>query len=250
MIVVGCMSTYREGRLARNALRSLLSVELDRLYVFEGPAGPIPGNADELDPTWTGVGDVTNVVFHEGRWRTDGRKRNAMLQRVKQDYPGELVWVVVVDADELLINGEYLRDRLDWIVANDRYRGASIATPDNPPMARWPLRLVEHEGSMSLITARVFRADLLRSIDHSTSVVTNIAGIRDGWGNYAENSRAWVERWLSAIDSGAMIAWPPMPAEPFLVHRSNLRHPARASLRMSVQEQAEFAAAQQAELDE
>ena len=249
------VSTYREGNLARAAIRSVLEVELDALYVFEGPAGDPLENEDELPATWlpaatdTPDGFVapwpdTRVIVHRGRWRTDARKRNEMLQRAKADYPDGPLWAVVVDADEVLVNSAYLRDRLEWILANDQHRGASIATPDNPPMARWPLRLIEHEGSISLITARVFRADLLRSIDHSSSVVTNVAGVRDGWGNHAEVSKVWIELWLAAIDKGAMIAWPPLPCEPCLVHRSNLRHPGRARLRMSDQETVEFARAQ------
>ena len=251
MIVVGFVSCYREGRLVRAAIDSLLEVELNHLYIFEGPAGePLP-NEQELPAS--SIPEVnrfvydrieTAVTIHRGRWRTDGRKRNAMLQRTKQDYPKGPVWAVVVDADEVLVHGRYLRDRLEWLVARDELTEASITTPDNPPMARWPLRLVEHEGSMSLITARVFRVDLLRSIEHSTSVVTNVAGVRDGWGNYAETSKRWIEQWLGAIDRGAMIAWPPLPCEPHLVHRSHLRHPARAGLRMSEQEQREFARAQ------
>lgn len=147
------------------------------------------------------------------------------------------------------MNGEYLRDRLELIEAENDERGASIATPDNPPMMRWPFHLVEHDGSMSMITARCFRGDLLQSIDHSTSIVTNIAGIRDGWGNFAAMSALWVERWLAAIDEGKMIAWPPLPTETYIVHRSNLRHPARRGLRMSDQETAEFAKAQAEEAE-
>lgn len=258
MIVAGMVSTYLEGRLARAAIESVAAVELDALYVFEGAAGaPLDvdaGLADELE-TWLPGGDTTSgeywgarLVVHRGRWRTDGRKRNEMLQRLKADYPGERIWAVVVDADEVLVDGRYLRDRLSWIDARDRLSGASIATPDNPPMARWPLRLIESDGSISLITARVFRADLLRSIDHSSSVVTNVAGVRDGWGNYGEVTAAWIGQWLQAIDRGHMIAWPPLSCEPHLVHRSNLRHPARATLRMSEQEAGEFARAQAAEL--
>jgi hypothetical protein len=249
VIVVGFVSCYREGRLVRAAIDSLLEVEPDRLYVFEGPAGePLP-NEQELPPSELDryLDHPADVVVHHGRWRTDGRKRNAMLQRAKQDYPHAGVWAVTVDADEVLVNGRYLRDRLEWVMASDELRGASLATPDNPPMARWPLHLVEHEGSMSLITARVYRVDLLRSIDHSSSVVTNVGGVRDGWGNYAASSRLFTERWFEAVDRGAMIAWPPLPCEPHLVHRSNLRHPGRARLRMSVQEQAEFAKAQELE---
>jgi len=251
--VVGFVSSYCEGRLVRGAVDSLLEVELDRLYIYEGPAGPPlepeleAEHASELARR-NHETPAGGVVVHRGRWRTDGRKRNDALQRIKHDYPEGPTWVVVVDADEVLVNGRYLRDRLAWLVANDRERGASIATPDNPPMARWPLHLVEHDGSMGIITARVFRADLLRSIDHSSSIVTNVAGVRDGWGNYAERSRVWIERWLHAIDNGAMIAWPPLPCEPHLVHRSNLRLPGRTGLRMSEQELAEFARAQAEEL--
>jgi hypothetical protein len=246
MIVVGMVSAYREGRLLLGAVDSILNVGLDRLYVFEGPAGePLADDNPSPESPLDGIRSV--AVVHRGRWRTDGRKRNEMLQRAKREFPGANVWAVVVDADEVLVNGRYLRDRLEWITAEDEQRGASVALPDNPPMARWPLHLVEHDGSMALITARIFRIDLVRSIDHSTSVVTNVSGIRDGWGNFAASSQAFTERWFAAVDRGAMIAWPPLPTEPHLVHRSNLRHPARRILRMSEQETLEFARAQELE---
>lgn len=241
------VSSYHEGRLVRGAIDSILRVELDRLYIFEGPAGDPLENESTLPESDLRLYELPEIVIHQGRWRTDARKRNEMLQRAKSDYPGETIWAIVVDADEVLVGGEYLRDRLAWIEASDEARGASISNPDNPPMARWPLRLVEHEGTISLITARVFRADLLLSIDHSSSVVTNIGGVQDGWGNYDDVSRHWIDAWLKAIDAGKMVAWPPFSCEPHLVHRSNLRHPGRAGLRMSAQESIEFAKAQAAE---
>lgn len=238
------VSAYKEGRLVRNAVLSLLEVGLDRLYIYEGPAGkPLGDEVPDSDwPPFVAIDPLCHL--YRGRWRTDGRKRNAMLQKAKADYADGPLWAVVVDADEVLVNGRYLRDRLEWILAEDAHRGASSALPDNPPMARWPLHLVEHDGTMSLITGRVFRADLLRSIDHSSSVVTNIAGIQDGWGNFEAASAVWIQGWLAAIDAGKMIAWPPLPTEPHIVHRSNLRHPLRRGLRMSEQELAEFAKAQ------
>lgn len=251
MIVVGFVSSYAEGRLVRGAIDSLLEADVDRLYVWEGPAGPPLENESELPPSDVDryLGSPADVVIHRGRWRTDGRKRDHWLQRVKSDYPGELVWAVVVDADEVLVNARYLRDRLEWIVASDELKGADIRDADNPPMARWPLRLVEHEGSMSVITARVFRVDLLRSIDHSTSIVTNVAGVRDGWGNYEDAAApAWIMGWVAATERGKPVAWPPYPCEPHLVHRSNLRRPDRAHLRMSEQEAEEFRRAQELEL--
>lgn len=247
MNVVGMVSSYREGPLVKAAIESLRAVGCDRIYLWEGPAGPVLDDAvPETEwPDW--VGDDPGVVLRFGRWRTDARKRNDLLQRAKADFPGGPLWAVIVDADEVLVNGAYLRDRLQALVWDDEAKGARAGDTSNPPWARWPLHLVEHDGSMSLITARVFRADLLRSIDHSSSVVTNEHGVREGWGNYEARSALWIEGWLRAIDQGKMIAWPPLPAEPFLVHRSNLRHPLRRGLRMSEQEAAEFSKAQAAE---
>lgn len=244
MIVVGMMSTYKEGSLCVAAVKSLLNVGLDALYVYEGPAGdPLPDEVPDSELAAIETLAGREIIVHRGRWRTDGRKRNDMLQRAKADYPG-IAWGVVLDGDEVLGNAEYLRDRLQALLWDDEERSASIATPDNAPISRWPLRLIEADGGISFITARVFRLDLVRSIDHSSSVITNVSGIQEGWGNYQEMSSLWLEVWLRAIDNGKMVAWPPLPCEPHIVHRSNLRHPLRRSLRMSDQETVEFAKAQ------
>lgn len=249
LAVVGMVSAYREGRLVQAAIRSLLAVEPDAIYVFEGPAGPpLVEQPPESDyRPWIGplaFDHSAPLVVRHGRWRSDGRKRNEMLQRAKQDFKGRPFWCVVVDADEVLVNGEYLRDRLQALAWDDEHKGAVAGDTSNPPWARWPLHLIEHDGTMSLITARVFRGDLLRSIDISSSVVTNEHGVREGWGNYAARSKIWIEAWLQAIDRGQMVAWPPLSVEPHIAHRSNLRHPLRRGLRMSDQETAEFARAQ------
>lgn len=239
------VSAYKEGRLVRGCVDSLLRVGLDHLYIFEGPAGDPLGD-DVPDSDYGAMPDVLFaglVTRHDGRWRTDARKRNEMLQRAKAEHPGE-TWAVVIDGDEVLHNAEYLRDRIEAVSHEDAWKGASIATPDNVPTSRIPLRLIERDGSMSAITARVFRIDLLRSIDVSSSVVTNAAGIQEGWGNYPEMSPLYLEGMLHAIDRGHMVAWPPFPCEPCIVHRSHLRHPLRRGLRMSDQETREFEKAQ------
>lgn len=97
---------------------------------------------------------------------------------------------------------------------------------------------------MSLVTARVLRLDLIRSIDVSTSVMTNVHGVQVGLGNHPLQAHFWQEAFLRAIDEGKMIAWPPLPCEPYLVHRSHLRHPLRRGLRMSEQEKTELARAE------
>jgi hypothetical protein len=235
--VVGLVSSYREGALVRAAARSLLKVSLDRLYVFEGPAGD-PLEADVPESELDALEGRPDVVLHRGRWRTDARKRNEMLQRAKRDFPGGALWGVIVDGDEVLMNGEYLRDKLQTVLWEDEAR--------SEPWLKVPLPLVEHEGSMSTITARVLRLDLIRSVDVSTSVMTRTDGVQVGLGNQPVPSSIFVDAWCRAIDAGKTIAWPPFPCEPYLVHRSHLRHPLRRGLRMSVQEQAELAKAKAA----
>ncbi len=238
--VVGLVSSYKEGALVRSAIRSLGLISLDRIYVYEGPAGPVLGN-DIPESDLLYIAREDEIVIHRGRWRSDARKRNDMLQRAKADFPESPLWGVVVDGDEVLVNGEYLRDRLQALLWDDEAKGAEAGNKDRPqPWMSWPLQLVESEGSMSIVTARVLRLDLIRSIDVSTSVMTNVHGVQVGLGNHPLPAGVWQEAFLRAIDEGKMIAWPPLPCEPYLVHRSNLRHPARRGLRMSEQEAAEL----------
>lgn len=241
MIVVGMVSAYKEGRLVRGAVLSLLEVGLDALYVYEGPAGA-PLGEDVPDSDYEGLEQQSDGLLRlrRGRWRTDARKRNEMLQQAKRDFPGQKLWGVVVDGDEVLCNGAFLRDQLQAVVWNDEWQGASPDDRARPPVARCPLRLVERDGTVSTVTARLIRLDLLRSIDISSSVVTNLHGVQEGWGNFPERSAIWLEGWLHAIDAGNLICFPPFPGEPCLVHRSHLRHPARRRLRMSDQEASSF----------
>src|SRR5579875_3415187 len=130
MKVVGLVSSYREGRLVQGAIRSLERVDLDDLLVYEGPAGEIPDGieqapASELPPSGrraledlepgTRIRRVRGGRVHRGQWRSDARKRNAMLAEAKRRNGNGPLWGVWLDGDELLAHGEYLRDRLQAI---------------------------------------------------------------------------------------------------------------------------------------
>lgn len=248
MHIVGCISAYKEGRLSLGAIQSLLRVDLDALYVYEGPAGePLGDDVPDSVFPWTGDNPGKHIGgaetrFKRGRWRTDARKRNEMLQRVKANYPG-VVWAVVLDGDEVLYHAEYLRDLIECVQAEDDLRGADWRDPDNPPTARIPLRLVERDGGLHTITARVYRADLVREYNVSSSLITNLHGVQDAWGNRPELSPAYVAAWEHAMSTGQVATLPPFPCEPCIVHRSHLRHPLRRGLRMSDQETRELARA-------
>jgi hypothetical protein len=231
VIVVGLVSSYREGRLLRGCLDSIERVGLDKLYVYEGPAGaPLDADVPESDFDKRGP-----TIVHHGRWRTDARKRQAMLDHVHRDYHDQPVWGIVLDGDEILVNGEYLRDILQARLWDDE------ANPDKPPWARWPLRKIEHDGSVGLAGGRCIRLDFVKEYLVSNATLTNVWGFRDGWGDVIETNPVWLDMFLKAIDGGRMAAWPPFPCEPHIFHRSNLRHPLRRGLRLHMQEAVELA---------
>lgn len=234
MKIVGLVSSYREGDLIAGCLESLWRIGLDGLYVFEGPAGP-PLEQDcpstSIPPRFIG-----KITFRAGRWRTDARKRDELLQLAKREHAsgGEQVWGVWLDGDEILVNPEYLRDVLQAVVWNDE------RDPVSPPTIRHPLRVVEADGTIAVTNSRVVRVDLIRSVDISVSVVTNEYGVEEAWGNTNPDARLWVEMWMRAVETGRMLAWPPLSCEPHIYHRSHLRHPLRRGLRLHEQETVEL----------
>lgn len=239
MHVVGLVSCYLEGSLSRGAIESLQRVGLDRLLVYEGPAGP-PIEAP-CPPSWLPSPDAAaGVIVRHGRWRTDARKRQSMLEDVQKMGLAPPVWGVLIDGDEVLVNAEYLRDVIQRLAWDDETKGASPTDPDNPPWSKYPVRLIEAGGNMSLMTGRVIRLDLIRRYRVSTSVVVNMHGVEEGYGNVQQSSQVWIEHFLGAMDNGLMVAWPPLPCEPHIFHRSAMRHPNRADVRMSAQETEEL----------
>lgn len=238
--LVGLMSSYREGRLTVGALRSLREIEPDALIVYDGPAGPeLDGPESDLPEEGgsavAGEFWMHTEIVHHGRWRTDARKRQAMLERAQGlGLPGPL-WGLWLDGDEILVNGAYVRDIVQARVWEDEL------APEDPPWARWPLRLVEADGAVATIPNRLVRLDLIREYVVSTSRIVNSAGIEEGWANTPQDSNLWLHHFLGAVDKGRMVAWPPLPCEPHIFHRSGLRHPSRRGRRLHQQEAAEFA---------
>lgn len=233
MRVVGLVSSYREGRLTLGAISSLARVGLDDLLVSEGPAGKIPEGIEAAPASEF----PEELQVNHGRWRTDARKRDAMLQEAKRRHalrPGEPLWGIWLDGDEILVYPELLRDRLQAVLWEDEAR-------EGPPRLNVPLWVREPDNSMAITSGRLVRLDLLRSYDVSVSVVTDFSGQRQGVGNETTDARLWLEAWMQATETGRMLAWPPGPGEPCIVHRSHLRHPARRGLRMHHQEAEELA---------
>lgn len=233
MKILGMCSSYMEGALVQGAIRSLLTA-CDHVLVMEGPAGP---PVEGCPPSELGL-PYNRVTIQEGRWRTDARKRQAMLEWAQRWHtdPHVPLWGVIVDADEVLFNGEYVRDWLQALV------WAEEADPTRQTeFLGKPLRLIELDGGVSWARARLLRLDRIRTYEVSTSMFTNHRGIRHGEGNVPDKYSEWAEPRASYFEGDVMLCHPPIPGEPHLLHRSGLRHPARRGVRMHEQEASELA---------
>ena len=251
--LVALISTYQEGTLANAAVQSCLTAGLE-VVVWEGPAGE--ERCDEAPVTE--ILPTIDFRWHAAEWSTDAVKRTEMLNYAKQQWHTKPLWVLWLDGDEQLLNGRALWDMCQSIMWADEHTGASILKPDNPPTGGAPIRLVEPDGSTSLLKGRLVRGDLIRSYVVSNLVLEMVNGISLRLGNVqtrvedqphvqaaihlgqliqeaSGSKKAELEEKLNDL-FGLLYLSPPLPGEPVIVHRSHLRHPARQALRMHEQE--------------
>lgn len=243
--LVGLMPTYREGPLVRTACASLLAAGLDRVFVWEGPAG-----TDRLDDApATDLGGLhEHVEFREATmgWGSDAAKRSEMLHfavraaRKQTGDPRLPVWGMWLDADEQLVNGWVVRDLVQERTWHDEAVGASIATAGNMPTGGIPLRLVEYDGTCSFAKGRLVRLDLIRRFVVSNLIIETVLGNQMRLGNAPEGNELY--RMAEEHFPDRHVVSPPLPGEAVIVHRSHLRHPARKGSRLHMQELAELEA--------
>lgn len=218
-MIVGMMPTYREGPLAASAIRTMLSC-CNVVLVYEGPVGNAPAAGDATD--LQELKKNPHVVRKEGEWRTEIEKRNAMLEFTRRYKPP--VWGVYLDADEILIGGQWIPD-LIW--AADRQRGTSVEHPEPVEVSAIPLLIQEVDYSVGRIH-RIIRLDLLErhvlsmsQLKFITSPVVVTFPVIPVWRpgeTLTENCR------------------PPMSGEPHIHHRAYYRPPVRADYRLHQEE--------------
>lgn len=232
--LIACLPTYKEGRLVQSALRSIVYA-VDAVMVWEGSAGKVslPDGCPETD-----LGDLLfgpDDDYREGVWASDPAKRTEMLKHVRERFHDRPAWILWLDADEIMVNADYLRDLVRRQMWEDEQRGASIVKPDNLPTGGLILRYVEADGSVSKEWGRLVRADLIRRYEVSNLVVEGINGVRNRLGRRIEDAREWRDP-RERVHGHALVLDPPLPGEPHFVHRSHLRHPLRERLRLHEQE--------------
>ena len=242
-MIVGLVSCFREGRLVAGAIESLRPA-CDVVLVLEGPAPP------EREPTGPEselrrFDRSQDVIVRRGAWQSDAAKRSELAEWARVCWArwrasrGPL-WLLVLDADELLLWGEYLPDYLAWLDGEpDATRNAT---------GGFPLRHVEPDGSVHLSYGRVLNGLQVRRYLVSGYQLELASGLVVALPLLPLCSAGGIPLAPAdgpPVDVGARDLWlaqhrPPLAGEPHVLHRHPLRARARAAVRMKDAEGAWF----------
>lgn len=156
MRIIGCVSTWEEGPLIVECVRSLLPA-VDFVLVYEGPFSQPGVKATypediSLDRDLAAEVKRNRIIVRTDSWENQARKLTEMTHRVasfgKKDEP---VWALHLDGDEVLLWGQFLPDII---------RRFTEALPNE----RWMnIKLVEMDGTVGGTQTHLIRADLVES---------------------------------------------------------------------------------------
>lgn len=226
-MIVGLVSTWNEGRLAADAVRSLLAC-CDVVLVQDGPIGEAAGG---IPTDWTAFRrDPRVIVASQGApYVSDADKRTWLLERTLR-YPGP-VWGVILDGDELLVHGGQVPALLE-------HHEAQAALQEREPL-RVPLRLVDGDGTTSVVTGRILRVDLAERYVHSSYEIRLRNGVTVALGNGRLVGGDEPDTTRLDVTTGLQLRRP-LQGEPHILHRPYLRAPQRDAVRQSAAEGAGF----------
>lgn len=239
--LVALVSTYREGGLALAAVASV-APHVDGVLVLDGPFGLEPPEGG--DPSdWRRLPGNAVVRHGDQPWLDDAAKRTAHAEWARQsrwwrEKNGELpLWGLIVDGDEILVNGEHVRAWCERARSEDRCLA---------------LRITEWDGTVMRTFHRLVRLDLLARYHlgahqlewkDSTVVFT--------YPNYPEWSPdPQVSAQAAEVRAAGLLQPPfrqPLQGEPHIHHRPYLRQDDRFANRASDAE-AEWAREQAARI--
>ena len=230
--LVALVSCFREGRLVRSAIESV-APHVDRVYVFDGPFGTVPegGEESELDD----LPENVTVARQATPVADDAAKRTAHVKWVRQHEHKHLrfwpLWALILDGDEILVNGEQLRIHAERARTQDRLIS---------------LRIAEWDGTVMRTFHRLLRADLVSRYELGAHRFywSDVEGLQVH-PNYVELSPdRGVAELVEASRQVLRLPWRwPLQGEPHILHRPYLRPDGRFDERASDAE-AEWAAAE------
>jgi hypothetical protein len=233
-MIVGLVTSFREGRLVRGAVESLAR-GCDLVLVLEGPAPPdreALGQPSELHKL------PSNVLVRKLDGDDDAHKRTQLVEwaqglhrRRHYHSSREPLWLVWCDADEVLLWSEYLPDYLAYLEAGGAEQNAT---------GGFALRHVEPDGSVYLSWGRVLDGKVAKrylvsgyqlEIEGGLVVALPLTPLCSAGGIPLAP-----ETGIPAND-GERDAWlaqhrPPLAGEPHTLHRHPLRGVLRSRQRM------------------
>jgi len=227
-MIVGLVSTWRDGRLAEDAVRSLLTC-CQSVYVLDGSIGE-PGEAFlHSETNWKDLSKTARVFHHTGAWQSDAEKRTQLLLRTRR--LAVPVWGVVLDSDELLVSGEQIPALIQWHEQN-------AAHAEQEPF-RIPLRLMDGDGTASVMTGRILRLDLVERYLISSYHLKLTNGAEVSLANGVLVPAGEPDKTTLDVTTGLQMRRP-LQGEPHILHRAFLRPPQRTAERQSVAEGSAF----------
>lgn len=210
------ISSYREGELIQGAIYSA-SACADRIIVWEGStnakASPTAGERTKI-----GRQQLEVDQLHSGIWRDEASKRNEMLQAARDHYRKPF-WILTLDADEILLWGEYLGDWLNALRPGYPRSDQNVA----------PLKLTvpgfDDETKNGPVTyvqpSRLVHSSLIGGYTNGLVLATTPSGDKLDFSAYRSGN-------------------PPVFGEPHIHHRYYLRRPDRAKMRGTALERDEL----------
>lgn len=206
-MIVGMIPTYKEGKLAIDAINSLLPI-CKTILVFEGPITGAP--SDGIDTDFSYFKKQQKVIVKYGTWKNEIEKRNQMLDYTRR-YPAP-TWGIYLDADEVILWPEYIESYIE---------ACDAQAPEDQVNVACPLLRVEIDGSVQTLK-RIIRLDLLET--HLLSM----------------------SQW-KFVGSDVAVTFPAIPSErmpnqgePHIFHRAFLRPPKRGGFRLYEREIEDF----------
>lgn len=212
---VALISSYKEGRLIQGTIHSLVAAGVFDIVIFDGPTKPgAVVNGDKTDiGRWN---HRAGIVYEESTWPNEHTKRTAMLQRAREVYPLPEFWILTIDADEILVWGEYLTDWLNVL----RPEKGEVVVPLKRTEAQW--------------TETGFLSDVAPSrLIHSSIVKEYLVSC---WKILTPKDEVFFAGHYRAPKM-------PMYGEPHIHHRSYLRRIERAVMRESRTEEYDYVTA-------
>lgn len=114
--IIAFISSYKEGTLIQGTIRSLLNASVDHIIIFDGPTDLdriVEGAETDIGPYRTAYKYKGKPIGVKGQWEGEAVKRTEMLDFARHRFPADpYFWILTIDADEILVWGEYLRDWL------------------------------------------------------------------------------------------------------------------------------------------